>query len=1002
VESEEHAGGVNKYSFQIGDPKDETNTSIVTDALGSSRSFTSFNTNGVHKIRSSSKHCPSCPNIAGSSFDANGNYAHKTDFNGRRTNYVYDLTRNLETSRTEGLVGSGTATAATRTITTEWHPTIRLPTVTRVFAGATSTGMPLQTTTTSYDESGNVLTRTVEDPSANVSRTWTYAYDGFGRALTEDGPRTDVADVTTYLYYQCNYGGECGQLHTVTNALGHVTTYNTYNAHGQATLITDPNGVQTVLTYDARQRLSVRTVAHGTAEAETTTFEYWPTGLIKKVVQPDGSFLLNTYDDAHRLIRTEDGAGNKVEYVLDGAGNRQVTNTFDPYGTLIRTQRQLYDSLGQLWQVLTASGTDTEATVYSYDQNGNQTTVSAPLGRVTTNAYDELNRLKQTVDPAGGVTTFGYNALGDLSQVSDPRGLVTSYQHNGVGDLKQLVSPDTGTAVYGYDSGGNQLTATNARNAVTSHTYDEANRVSTTSFSVGGAVDQAINFTYDTGTNGKGRLTGASDANHVLTWSYDAQGRVTNKSQTVGSVLKTVAYTFENGHLASILTPSGQSIAYQYDALGHISGIALNGSTLLNNVSYDAFGPTTGWIWGNGMLTVRNFDLDGRIDLVDSAGLSTYSFNADGSIASRLDDADGAYTLAPGTTDVDVSSTSNRLNSTTGVMQRTYSFDAAGNTMGDGGATFTYNFANRMSSATKNGVTGTYTYNALGQRIRKNVGAATTYFVYDEAGHLLGQYDGAGALVEEIVWMGEIPVASIRPAGLGAVSIYYIHTDHLNTPRRLTNPIDNQIVWRWDSDPYGVAPANEDPDGDTLAIAFNLRFPGQFWDSESGLHYNYFRDYDPAVGRYVESDPIGLHGGINTYAYADGNPVAFTDPTGEYVQFGVWAYRAYQAYRASRAAQAAANTAGAAAAAAVAANGVDNARTREAEHAAYKAVCNQSPPPGLDPCSEAKWKRNRNQQCMNMRQAWDDKWQPGRHAKDIDNLKRAIEKLDEWIRSNCC
>ena len=244
------------------------------------------------------------------------------------------------------------------------------------------------------------------------------------------------------------------------------------------------------------------------------------------------------------------------------------------------------------------------------------------------------------------------------------------------------------------------------------------------------------------------------------------------------------------------------------------------------------------------------------LDLVDSAGLSTYSFFADGSIAGRLDDSVNSYSLSAGSTTLTPSGTSNRLTSTAGNLQRTYAYDAVGNTTSDGTANFTYNFANRMASASKAGVTATYTYNALGQRVRKQVGATTTYFFYDEFGHLLGEYNGDGTLIEEIVWLGDIPVATIRPNGAG-VQVFYIHTDHLNTPRRVTRPSDNVVVWRWDSDPFGEAPANDNPDGDASAFAFQLRFPGQFKDDESGLSYNYFRDYDPAVGRYTRVIPSG-------------------------------------------------------------------------------------------------------------------------------------------------
>jgi RHS repeat-associated protein len=151
-------------------------------------------------------------------------------------------------------------------------------------------------------------------------------------------------------------------------------------------------------------------------------------------------------------------------------------------------------------------------------------------------------------------------------------------------------------------------------------------------------------------------------------------------------------------------------------------------------------------------------------------------------------------------------------------------------------------------------------------------------FLYDESGHLLGEYDGAGNAIQEIVWLGDIPVATVRQEACG-LSIFYIHTDHLNTPRRITRRSTSDVVWSWDSDPFGTTVANENPSG-LGSFSFNLRFPGQYADAETGLNYNYHRDYDSATGRYVESDPIGLHGGINTYADVGGNPVSYTDPLG--------------------------------------------------------------------------------------------------------------------------
>lgn len=194
----------------------------------------------------------------------------------------------------------------------------------------------------------------------------------------------------------------------------------------------------------------------------------------------------------------------------------------------------------------------------------------------------------------------------------------------------------------------------------------------------------------------------------------------------------------------------------------------------------------------------------------------------------------------------------------------------------------TYDAAGRRTATTFNGATWTYAYNALGQRLKKASGSDVRLFAYHEQGHLLGEYDGTGKLIQETVWLGDTPVATLRlPAGAsaGPAEVFYVHADHLDTPRRIVRPTDNKIVWQWESEAFGNSLPNENPWG-LGVFAYHLRFPGQYFDTETELHYNYFRDYDPTTGRYVQSDPIGLAGGINSYTYVNGNPVSYTDPDG--------------------------------------------------------------------------------------------------------------------------
>jgi RHS repeat-associated protein len=176
-----------------------------------------------------------------------------------------------------------------------------------------------------------------------------------------------------------------------------------------------------------------------------------------------------------------------------------------------------------------------------------------------------------------------------------------------------------------------------------------------------------------------------------------------------------------------------------------------------------------------------------------------------------------------------------------------------------------------------------YFHNALGHRVKKTSGASTSLFMYDEAGQLLGEYNSAGNALYETVYLDEQPIAVLKPAiSTSGYKAYYLYADHLNTPRLITDNAAgaaNKKVWQWDSDPFGITPPNENPTAAGV-FTYNPRFPSQVYNKETGLHYNYFRDYNPGTGRYVQSDPIGLAGGMNTVGYVDGNPISHIDPEG--------------------------------------------------------------------------------------------------------------------------
>jgi RHS repeat-associated protein len=258
-----------------------------------------------------------------------------------------------------------------------------------------------------------------------------------------------------------------------------------------------------------------------------------------------------------------------------------------------------------------------------------------------------------------------------------------------------------------------------------------------------------------------------------------------------------------------------------------------------------------------------------------AGGGSTFgwTYDANGNRLTQTGSSASTYTM---------SSINNQIASITGATGRRYSYDAAGNMLGYGATSVTYNNRARMITAANSstGVSSPYVYNALGQLIETDLNTVgIRLFWYDEAGHYLGVYNGSGGLGDETVWLGDVPVGMLVPNG-DSVNVYYVHTDHLNTPRQVTRSSDNTQMWTWFSDPFGTTAENQNPQG-AGTLNYPPRLPGQLSTTEvAGLYQNGYRDYDPLVGRYIESDPSGLKSGVNTYAYSGGNSISNFDPTG--------------------------------------------------------------------------------------------------------------------------
>lgn len=484
------------------------------------------------------------------------------------------------------------------------------------------------------------------------------------------------------------------------------------------------------------------------------------------------------------------------------------------------------------------------------------------------------------------------------------------------------------------DAAGNRKTATDALGVTATYHYDALNRLIGIAYpdpnlDVGYSYDVAPAACAADERFAKGRLGQVLHANGSTQYCHDRFGQVTRKVQTVNGVASTLRYAYsKSGRLTALTYPDGSVVDYVRDTQGRISQIGLTRpgqarQIVVNNLTYAAFGPATGWAYGNGRQLQRPLDLDYRPQAVHdpaAGGLSLgYGYDPVGSIT-ELKNGAGSTVLAKyaydtlgrltqtqdGTTGTPIETyaydaTGNRTALTTSAGTASYTYpatshrliavdgearnhDAVGNTTSIGGKTFIYNDANRMNAVKQgNAVLESYGYNHRGERVlRTPAGGAAQIALYNEAGQWLGNYSATGQAQQQAIWLDNYPVALINVPSTGVPELAYVQSDHLGTPRVVIDPVRNVAIWEWSnkSEVFGNQIPSADQDGDGVAFELALRFPGQQATDASGLFYNYQREYDPAVGRYSQSDPIGLAAGPNTFGYVMGNPMSWIDPEG--------------------------------------------------------------------------------------------------------------------------